>query len=88
MAAEAAAMARRTGGFDWRKWRVPLAAAATTAGALLVIPAAGVVLGLGWFLFLAARYDNHTGSCLMVSILAVIVVVVLALLVALAALPS
>jgi hypothetical protein len=48
---------------------------------------AGVVVGIGWFLFLAARFDNHTGSCLMIAILVVLVLATLALLVALAALP-
>jgi hypothetical protein len=69
-------------------WTLPVLAAASTAGAFLLAPAAGVLLAIAWFLFLAARYDNHTGSCLMIAILVVIVVAVLAFLVALAALPK
>ena len=71
-----------------RFWLLPLAAAASIAAAFaLVAPAAGVLLGLGWFLFLAARYDNHTGSCFMVAVLVVIVIAALTFLMALAALP-
>ena len=69
------------------EWRLPLIALVTTAAALLLYPLAGVLAGLGWFLFLAARYDNHTGSCFMVAVLVVIVIATMAFLLALAALP-
>ena len=68
--------------------RALLGAAALTTGAtaLLAGPAA-FLLALLWLLVLAARFDNHTGSCLMIAVLFVLAVAVLAFLVALAALP-
>jgi hypothetical protein len=75
------------GGFDWKRMRLPLAALATAAAAFALWPPAGVLVAVGWFQFLAARYDNHTGSCLMVAILIVIVLAILTFLVAMTALP-
>ena len=77
----------RAGGPSWKTWRLPLGAAASTAAAFAFAPAAGVLLGLAWFLVLAAAYDNHSGSCLMVATLVVIVLAILAALVAMTALP-
>lgn len=70
-----------------KAWRLPLAVTATTIVAFMVAPPAGALIAVGWFLFLAAYYDNHTGSCLMIAILVVIVLALLALLVAMTALP-
>jgi len=44
-------------------------------------PAVAVVLTLAWFLYLAARFDNHTGSCLMLAVLVVLVFAILTTLV-------
>jgi hypothetical protein len=63
-----------------------VAALSTTATAVLLGPGA-ILLALVWLLVLAAWFDNHTGSCLMVALLFVIVVATLAFLVGLAALP-
>ena len=59
---------------------LPLAAASVMA-ASLIMGALGVVVGLAWFLFLAARFDNHTGSCFMVAVLVVVVLVLLTMLI-------
>jgi hypothetical protein len=61
-------------------WLLLPLAAATTAAASLVIGIAGVAVGLAWFLFLAARFDNHTGSCFMIAVLVVVVLATLAML--------
>lgn len=53
-----------------------------------IAPAAGIVLALGWFLYVAARYDNHTGSCFMLAVLVVLVIAVLTALVGFLALPG
>lgn len=64
-----------------RPWPLAVLAAASVLLAMRAAPAAGVLLGLGWFLLLAARFDNHTGSCFMIALLVVIVVATLAMLV-------
>jgi len=73
--------------FSRSTWTLLGAAALSIAAAGLLSGAAAVLLALVWLLVLAAWFDNHTGSCLMVALLFVIVVAVLAFLVALAALP-
>ena len=62
-------------------------AAITVAAAAAFSALAAVGLAVGWLLALAGRYDNHTGSCLVITILFVIVLGVLAFLVGLAAIP-
>jgi heme/copper-type cytochrome/quinol oxidase subunit 4 len=59
-------------------WLLLPLAVATTAAASLVMGIVGVAVGLAWFLFLAARFDNHTGSCFMVAVLVVLVLATLA----------
>jgi hypothetical protein len=55
-------------------------AAASVAAASLVVPWAGLLAGLAWFLLLAARFDNRTGSCFTVAMLVVLVLATLAML--------
>jgi hypothetical protein len=62
-------------------WLLLPIAAASVAAASLIVGALGVLVGLAWFLFLAARFDNHTGSCFMVALLVVLVLATLAMLV-------
>jgi hypothetical protein len=62
-------------------WLLLPLAAASVAAASLIVGALGVLVGLAWFLFLAARFDNHTGSCFMVAVLVVLVLATLAMLV-------
>jgi hypothetical protein len=64
---------------------LPLAVVSVVA-ASLIMGALGVLVGLAWFLFLAARFDNHTGSCFMVAVLFVVVLATLAMLVGFTAL--
>ena len=51
------------------------------AVAYAIAPVAAVGLALAWFLYLAARFDNHTGSCFMLAVLVVLVIAVLTALV-------
>jgi hypothetical protein len=62
-------------------WLLLPVAAASVAAASLIVGALAVLVGLAWFLFLAARFDNHTGSCFMVAVLVVVVLATLAMLV-------
>ena len=62
-------------------WLLLPLAAVSVAAASLVMGALGVLVGLAWFLLLAARFDNHTGSCFMVAVLVVLVLATLAMLV-------
>jgi hypothetical protein len=55
-------------------WLPPVAAAS------LVVPWTGLLAGLAWFLLLAARFDNRTGSCFTVAMLVVLVLATLAML--------
>ena len=63
------------------------AAALSTTAVAVLFGAAAVLVAFAWLLVLAAWFDNHTGSCLMIAILFTIVVAVLIFLVGLAALP-
>ena len=72
---------RRGAWRSWAFWRLPLTVVLTLAVAYAVAPVAAVVLAAAWFLYLAARFDNHTGSCLMLAVLALLVVAILAMLV-------
>ncbi|MFN3944547.1 MAG: hypothetical protein ACK4K7_06435 [Allosphingosinicella sp.] len=51
----------------------------------LAAPAAGLAVAVAWLLWLVRRYDNWTGSCLMVTMLVLLVVAMLALLLVLIA---
>jgi hypothetical protein len=65
-----------------------LAAAALSLGAAAALSGpAAILLAFVWLLVLAAWFDNHTGSCLMIALLFTIAVAALAFLVGLAALP-
>ena len=64
-----------------RSWRVPLAVLLSMIIGYAIVPVAAVPLAIAGFLYLAARFDNHTGSCLMLAVLVVIAIAILAVLV-------
>jgi hypothetical protein len=72
------------GRFDPKQWAPPAIAFLLTTAAFALAPAAGVAVALVSLFGLAAYYDNHTGSCLMVTVLFVIALAILAMLLGLA----
>ena len=65
-----------------RAWRLPLVVALSMILAYAMAPIAAAALAIAWFLYFAARFDNHTGSCLMLAVLVVLVIAILTTLVA------
>lgn len=62
-----------------------IGASAAAAGWIALGPVSLAILLPAALLYVAARFDNHSGSCLMITILVLIVLAVLTLLMALLA---